>query len=383
MVGDASGVTFQWKFNGIDIAGATGDSLILLNVSAANAGRYSVVVTNGLGSIMSTPTTLMLDSDGDGIPDVWYYNPVIPAPGMVAFWRGESDASDSVGAHHGTFYNGGAVTTPSVAPGLVGNALSFDGTVNVHVPYAADLEPAQITIEAWVYPTVENGSVQTIITRPRGGSNPSWALGLVHGNFYFWNYQGSIGGNYHVPLNQWTHVAATSDGVTKSLYVNGVLDSQDQSGLLKYDQPGPVTLGDNFQGKIDELTIYNRTLTLNQVAAITAANSAGKDLTRPYFTSPSVFPLAWVGQNYLQQVTTLFGTPPVTFSLRAGVLPPGLIFTSAGLLSGIPSTAGNFSFTLRVTDATANWNFVDQLFTVPVLSRSPTLGFGRLVEGGG
>src|SRR6266508_4361715 len=71
LIADASSVTFQWKFNGTDIPGATGDSLLLTNVGAANEGQYSVVVTNSLGSVTSAPATLMLDSDRDGLPDTW------------------------------------------------------------------------------------------------------------------------------------------------------------------------------------------------------------------------------------------------------------------------------------------------------------------------
>src|SRR5262245_23691807 len=55
VVADASGATFQWRFNGADIAGATGDSLLLTNVGVANEGQYSVVVTNSLGSVTSAP----------------------------------------------------------------------------------------------------------------------------------------------------------------------------------------------------------------------------------------------------------------------------------------------------------------------------------------
>jgi hypothetical protein len=41
VVFDASGISFQWKFNGTDIPAATGDSLLLTNVSAANEGQYT------------------------------------------------------------------------------------------------------------------------------------------------------------------------------------------------------------------------------------------------------------------------------------------------------------------------------------------------------
>ena len=63
VVADARAVTFQWKFNGTDIPGATGDSLLLTNVSTANEGQYSVVVTNSAGSVTSAPAALLLDSD--------------------------------------------------------------------------------------------------------------------------------------------------------------------------------------------------------------------------------------------------------------------------------------------------------------------------------
>ena len=62
VVANTSGVTFQWAFNGTDIAGASGDSLLLPAVSAANVGQYSVTVTNSAGSVTSAPATLAHDS---------------------------------------------------------------------------------------------------------------------------------------------------------------------------------------------------------------------------------------------------------------------------------------------------------------------------------
>jgi hypothetical protein len=51
VVADAHAVTFQWKFNGTDIPGATGDSLLLTNINTANEGQYLVVVSNSAGSV--------------------------------------------------------------------------------------------------------------------------------------------------------------------------------------------------------------------------------------------------------------------------------------------------------------------------------------------
>ena len=65
--------TFEWKFNGADIPRALGDSLVVTNVTAANEGQYTVVVSNGSGSVTSAPAALMLDTDRDGLPDSWNF----------------------------------------------------------------------------------------------------------------------------------------------------------------------------------------------------------------------------------------------------------------------------------------------------------------------
>jgi hypothetical protein len=51
-------LTYQWSFNGTNLAGATSNVLTLTNVQLTNAGTYVVVVTNGIGSVTSAPATL-------------------------------------------------------------------------------------------------------------------------------------------------------------------------------------------------------------------------------------------------------------------------------------------------------------------------------------
>ncbi len=50
--------TLQWQKNGVDIAGATSDSLRLGNVTAADAGNYRVIATNASGSATSDAASL-------------------------------------------------------------------------------------------------------------------------------------------------------------------------------------------------------------------------------------------------------------------------------------------------------------------------------------
>ena len=59
-----------------------------------------------------------------------------------------------------------------------------------------------------------------------------------------------------------------------------------------------------------------------------------------------------VNTAYSDQLTMTGGTSPITWSVSTGTLPPGITLSaSTGLLSGTPTTAGSYSFTVKVTDS--------------------------------
>jgi hypothetical protein len=58
-----------------------------------------------------------------------------------------------------------------------------------------------------------------------------------------------------------------------------------------------------------------------------------------------------VGVMYHQQITAAGGTAPYTWTISEGSLPPGMTLSSSGVLSGVPSTPGQYSFVITVTDA--------------------------------
>jgi len=67
--------------------------------------------------------------------------------------------------------------------------------------------------------------------------------------------------------------------------------------------------------------------------------------------SPSTLPSGTVGTSYgTHTISASNGTSPYTFAWT-GTPPPGLMLSSAGVLSGTPTTAGPFSFTIKATDA--------------------------------
>jgi hypothetical protein len=134
----------------------------------------------------------------------------------------------------------------------------------------------ELTLEAWVYPTATNGGFQSIVSKPldpnynqisyvlhgasRTNGLPSFALSVSPNNLF---------GPGPLPLNTWSHLAATYDGATMKLYVNGTLvASQPQTGSLSTSTQ-PVAIGLNWVGSIDEVRIYNRALSNAELQADT------------------------------------------------------------------------------------------------------------------
>jgi hypothetical protein len=110
----------------------------------------------------------------------------------VAWWRGEaatgSVVSDIIGGHNGGFFSGNAAANAVYTPdGKVGTAFVFDGTSLVPVPYTLDLRLDEITVEAWVFPTVLSGG-QTIIARGSStNDDDAWWMGVLDGKPRFWS----------------------------------------------------------------------------------------------------------------------------------------------------------------------------------------------------
>ncbi|MAZ61683.1 MAG: hypothetical protein CMB18_00035 [Euryarchaeota archaeon] len=86
------------------------------------------------------------------------------------------------------------------------------------------------------------------------------------------------------------------------------------------------------------------------------------------------------------------GEAPLSWDVNSGLLPPGLEFTSAGLIRGIPQKAGEYSFGLSVTDAagrkaeeTFEIDFVDPLLVETSLIPDLTIGlpFELQLQGSG
>ncbi len=186
--------------------------------------------------------------------------------------------------------------------GKVGNALAFDGADDtVEIADNSNLSPVkEITIDAWVQPDVLSGlhniyrrdvdGNRILLSFQSGGNcadggfpavtSPCLAFGINTMTGGYREFQigglGALTGAFH-------HVAATYDGTSRKIYIDGVLaGSIADSGDIGISAPASAFIGsvggtgEFFDGLIDEVEFFDRALSADEIENIFLAGSARK-----------------------------------------------------------------------------------------------------------
>lgn len=255
---------YQWYSNSMALILSTNTILTFTNASINNVGNYFVVVTNMAGSVTSSVATLTVNPDNSLI-------------GMIDWWPADGNAIDIISTNNGTLQNGALFTN-----GVVGQSFGFDGGSSGVLAGIYNLNGnAAHTIEAWVkINALPPNRAWMLLLGAEGSGSHHWLINSSGGTqFGSW---GGIQANPSLPIGVWTHVAITFDGNLLCCYTNGRLQSAQSASFNFATNALPFTLGlphigeDGFNGTMDEVSIYNRALTANQVAAIYNSGAAGK-----------------------------------------------------------------------------------------------------------
>lgn len=233
----------------------------------------------------------------NGLNGMGYEVECVPPPtDMVSWWPGDGNADDIVDGNHGMLENGA-----TFAAGMVDQAFSFDGVDDyIFVGNPMDLNiSSDITIDAWINPhDLGEGQVATILTKwPQTVATDSYVISIkklggvikIIGGIGdgITPDSGLLGGE--IPSNTWSHVAMTYNSATdiNKLYKNGseVASRSRPNGIHISNAPVLIGAFKNlyasnpqwyFPGLIDEVEIFNRTLTASEIQAIYHTGSAGK-----------------------------------------------------------------------------------------------------------
>jgi hypothetical protein len=243
------------------LTGLTDGARYYFSVTAYNTARDESNYSNEASGVSSSPS--LSPSSPSGLVAAYHFNE----------GSGPTLTDRSGSGNHGSITN--ATWTTS---GKYGKALVFNGTSSwVTIADAPTLDlTTGMTLEAWIYPTRTSGVRDILI---KEGSNTD-----IY-NLYARNWRGLPEINAYVngvnrtaegpglAANVWTHLAGTYDGSMLRLYRNGVeVARKAQSGPIATSS-GVLRIGGNslwgefFKGRIDEVRIYNRALSLSEIKA--------------------------------------------------------------------------------------------------------------------
>ncbi|HWQ92944.1 MAG TPA: LamG-like jellyroll fold domain-containing protein, partial [Clostridia bacterium] len=294
-------LSYQWRLNGVPLPSkANGPSFIIERVSFNRLGSYSVSVSNEAGSALSSNAVLTI------LPPLQCTE---SPPGLISWWPAENSGIDAAGTNHVNFSYPASYIT-----GKVGQAFSqiFQSTrIQVPNPNALNFgSNADFSIEAWIkalpasFPprAPYNPYTNTVIALKRlstgQSSLPGYALSLCHGQLTFWLKAFpaavtapaiQVSGGPDLRDSMFHHVAVSLDRDATDggkLYVDAQLvltfDPTPHSGSLSNVYPfliGSVNESypaTSFNGLIDEMAVYGRALTREEIAAVRNAGSAGR-----------------------------------------------------------------------------------------------------------
>jgi uncharacterized repeat protein (TIGR02543 family) len=153
-------------------------------------------------------------------------------------------------------------------------------------------------------------------------------------------------GHQNVTQTSWTeNWTAVSGASSYDVYLNN-----NKVGTVTqavYDFTG-ATAGTTYQVQVSSVNGSGQASALSTPDSVTTSvyGPTPPTIITEFFPEP-----AQVGQAYSGQVRVIGGMMPMHWSITTGTLPPGLTLSNQGVISGTPTRAGSYNFTVKVTDS--------------------------------
>ena len=237
--------------------------------------RFIRLLTRPVPTV-TVPTVITFDANGRILRAA---APPIP---LASWWQAEGTAADALGVNPGTI----SATEPvAFVPGIVGQAFRFSNQGFVEVTGSPSLEPANVSVAAWVRGDVSPGNFAHILAKGAFAcEGASYALYTgANGGLQFYVSDGvtfsiSPDAGPTVWDGNWHLAVGTFDGTTVRLYVDGV--------EMGAGTPAPVTINYaapnrnfyigayrgscelRFNGDVDDVQIFRRALIPAEVEAL-------------------------------------------------------------------------------------------------------------------
>lgn len=203
----------------------------------------------------------------------------VSTDGLVGYWPFNGNANDESGNGNNGTVNGATLTSDRFAN--ANSAYSFDGASNfIEIPNTSSLQNiSSITIGAWIninqlYQSGGAGFFSILHKSNQQGTYGSYDFGIWSPSIIAHLNDQGTSVNFPITLGVWQYVSVVIKDYVTSFYLNGSLLWTGPSGswtnnylntmpfLIGIDMPGLIEYAN---GKIDDIAIYNRALTQEEI----------------------------------------------------------------------------------------------------------------------
>ena len=279
-------LVYQWLKNGQEIAGANSPQLTLANLKTNDAGSYSVVINNPGGRVASRTAVVGIVPSAQITSGLISYFPLDDNEGLPVI------VNAAPGGQPGE-YRGNPFPDITFH---IGTAVRFDGGSHIFVPNYLKVGKT-LTVAGWVQPDSHGPLVNNWVEGQTTGSSGQFFLELGDdAGVPVLRGQVEVGPNRVQavgPVNDdpfdFHHFAMTANGVTLSIYWDGVLvGTADYLGTINIAPSIPwlaiggmlgtdgITLASpGIIGGIDDLALWNRSLSATEIQGIYSAGLGG------------------------------------------------------------------------------------------------------------
>lgn len=205
----------------------------------------------------------------------------IPTNGLIGYWPFNGNSLDESGNNHHAV-NGWKYTVNYTTDrfGAASKAYSADST-HLKVPYSSAFDfktGDKFSISLWAYyPPHDFGFFGEVFTKGSPGIEPNPAIGTYGISFYdtpkYVIQPAGIISDVIFQKNRWYHLAYIYNGDSILTFINGTPDLKVKANITQ--SPTDMTIGKMGQyfkgGKLDDIAIYNRALSISEINKLYSA----------------------------------------------------------------------------------------------------------------
>ncbi len=206
---------------------------------------------------------------------------VAALPGLVGYWTFDEGQGSTAHDISGNGLDGKLNGNPKWVAGHLGSALDFDGSDDyVEVPNNPLLSLTDaITIAAWTNMRANASGEMAIVSKGGWAANDlPYELTETPGDVIFWQFYNDAGRDTcsptSPPVGEWHHIGATYDGKVFKCYIDGKLAEEWAYAGKMPKNTAAMAIGRRsrggtmFNGMIDDVAIYDRALSLDEIQLI-------------------------------------------------------------------------------------------------------------------